>query len=82
MVTTISKYKLTESRPFPRRQFKAGCRQRIAAGIFFVIEITESKAAGDMRLKIIGNAASFQFPAQQLGKNLEMTRPIDESGAR
>src|SRR5215469_5883729 len=49
--------------------------------IFFVIETTQSEGAGDMRFEVTDDTAPFQFPAQQLGKNLEMTRSIDESRA-
>ena len=39
MVIAVPNYKLAQSRPFARREFKAGGRQRITSCVLFVFEI-------------------------------------------
>src|SRR5439155_1390068 len=82
VIIAAAEHKLAEPRPFPRGQFKACRRQRIAARVFFVVETTESKSVRHMSFEVSDCAAAFQFAPQQFCKNLEMTRTIDESRTR
>src|SRR5215831_1945899 len=80
-IVTAANYEFPESRPFARRQFKACRGQGITARVFFVVEAMKSEPIGHSCFEVADNAAPFQFSAQQLGKNLKMTRTIDESPA-
>src|SRR5947208_10981594 len=81
-VIAVPKYKLAQSRPFARSQFKAGRRQRIAARVFFVFEIVQSKPVRHVRFEVADNAAPSQFSTQQFAKNLKVTWAVDKSRTR
>ena len=82
MVIPVPEYKFAEPGPFARGQFKARRRKRIAARVFFVFEIAQSKPVRHVRFEIADNAAPSEFSTQQFGKNLKVTWAVDKSRTR
>src|SRR5690349_24539454 len=82
MIIAGAENEFTQPRPFTRRQFKSARWQRIPVFIPFELQASQAERAGDVFFEVRDCRSSTQFPAQQLAKNLEMTRPVNEARAR
>src|ERR1700719_2702944 len=82
MIIAGTENEFTQPRPFTRRQFKSARWQRITAFIPFELQTPQAERAADVLFEVRDGRSFTQFPPQQLAKNLEMTRPVNETRAR